>query len=166
MHKVNARTAYLSWRCVNSLKAVEEMRTSVTLSASQHPVRRSKLSPRAAAKERVQSHGTSLGALHFKSPSLSPACSVCLFWAFFSLHSRSDEMFTLDQQLKEELPIPGCCRQLSRYTERESTSGVCPFERKLCCLFFHFVNLSNALVRLICVQICMFYFTVFLQYGL
>lgn len=81
--QVNARTAYLSWRCVNSLKAVEEMRTSVTLSASQHPVRRSKLSPRAAAKERVQSNGTSLGALHFKSPSLSPACSVCLFWAFF-----------------------------------------------------------------------------------
>lgn len=141
------------------------MRTSVTLSASQHPVRRSKLSPRAAAKGRVQSNGTSLGALHFKSPSLSPACSVCLFWAF-SLHSRSDEMFTLDQQLREELPIPGCSRELSRYAERESTSGVCPFELKPCYLFFHFVNFSKALVRLICMQICMFYFTVFLQYGL
>lgn len=83
MHSVNARTAYLSWRCVNSLETVEEMRTSVTLSASQHPVRRSKLVPRAAAKERVPNNGTSPGVGHFKSPLLSLASSVCLFWGVF-----------------------------------------------------------------------------------
>lgn len=101
MHKVNARTAYLSWRCVNSLQTVEEMRTSVTLSACQHPVRRFKLVPRAAAKEIVQNNGTSLGVLHFKSPSLSGLQRLLVLGCF--PHSRSDEMLTLDRQLKEEL---------------------------------------------------------------
>lgn len=151
------RAAYLSWRCVNSLKAVEEMRTSVTLSASQHPVRRSKLSARAAAKGSVQSNGTSLGALHFKSPSLSRACSDCSFWAC-PPRSRSDETFTLDQQLKEELPIPGWCRELSRCTERESTSGI-SFRIKTRLPVFH-------LFKALPMQICMFYLILFFQYGI